>query len=386
MGVASCSFLCDRLCARVVQMRQAFTLLVVCIAVAAATPITPEDDILRNSFEDWVREHGVSYGGSEEYETRFGVYKANVAAIDKMNQEEYGGPGVQFALNKFADLTVSEFKDRILMYPQRGPEHPQDRYMEITEQDAPDSWDWRDHGAVTEVRDQGGVGTCWAESTVGNVEGQWALAGNKLTQLSVEQIVECDGEEQPSQGKADCGVFGGWPYLAMQYIIQAGGLQSEKSYPYCVGDGSCFPCQAPGYNASLCGPPVAYCNATHWPCRDKSASFAATIKDWKALSTNETELAAQLATVGPVSVALDASALQFYHRGVFAPHFCSKTDLDHAVLMVGYGSEKTIFGKEKPFWIVKNSWGVKWGEKGYFRILRGEGKCGINTQAVTSVV
>ena len=74
-----------------------------------------------------------------------------------------------------------------------------------------------------------------------------------------------------------------------------------------------------------------------------------TVVDWKACSTNETEIAYQLMNIGPLSVALNAELLQFYHRGIFDPRSCDPTALDHAVLMVGWGVE----GK-KPFWIIKN--------------------------------
>jgi len=126
--------------------------------------------------------------------------------------------------------------------------------------------------------------------------------------------------------------------LAFEYVLKAGGLPKETDYPYCVGDGSCFPCQAPGYNETLCGPPVEYCNATEFPCKEGKVDIAVKIDDWKAISTDETEIQKALVETGPFSVALDASMLQFYRKGVFNPVFCSKTELDHAVLMVGYGT------------------------------------------------
>lgn len=61
--------------------------------------------------------------------------------------------------------------------------------------------------------------------------------------------------------------------------------------------------------------------------------------------------------------------------------------MNHAVLLVGYGGdEKSVNKKEKPYWIVKNSWGESWGEEGYFRVLRGEGKCGINLVVATAIL
>lgn len=94
-----------------------------------------------------------------------------------------------------------------------------------------------------------------------------------------------------------------------------------------------------------------------------------------------------LEQIGPLSVLLDASFLQLYKKGIFDPIFCSKTELDHAVLMVGYGVDSSEdSNSDTPYWIIKNSWGEKWGEEGYFRIRRGKGTCGINTEVTTSLV
>ena len=82
------------------------------------------------------------------------------------------------------------------------------------------------------MKDQGSAGSCWAFSTVGNVEGQWALKTGNVTSLSAEQLVECDDQ--------NCGAYGGWPYIAYSYIEKVGGISSENDYPYCVGDKKCF--------------------------------------------------------------------------------------------------------------------------------------------------
>ena len=120
------------------------------------------------------------------------------------------------------------------------------------------------------------------------------------------------------------------------------------------------------------------CGTGHW-------TAAANVESWLAISTDEDQIAAQLMARGPLSVLLDATMLQYYKRGVWDPKIlkCKSdgTDLDHAVLLVGWG----VDGK-KPYWTVKNSWGTRWGEDGYFRIARGKGMCGINSQVTTSVV
>jgi len=122
----------------------------------------------------------------------------------------------------------------------------------------PSEWDWREHGAVSAVKDQGTLGTCWAFSTVGNLEGQMALTQGNLIDLSVEHLMECDNSYDGNY-EADCGMFGGWPDLALQYIIKSGGIFSEAQMPYCSGISStkdpakCWPCMAAGYSRQGCG-------------------------------------------------------------------------------------------------------------------------------------
>lgn len=168
-------------------------------------------------------------------------------------------------------------------------------------------------------------------------------------------------------------------------------MQSEKDYPYCSGFGKCFPCPAPGYNKTRCGPPVpATACLRNESCSSKlnTSQFVAglAVKSWIAIEKNETAIQHELVSRGPLSIAINALLLQFYHSGVWDPILhCSPTALDHAVLLVGYGSHKGLFGT-KPYWLVKNSWGDKWGEKGYFRMIRGKGMCGIDQQVTSAIL
>eukprot|EP00058_Branchiostoma_floridae_P019435 XP_002604925.1 hypothetical protein BRAFLDRAFT_77225 [Branchiostoma floridae] len=340
----------------------------------------------------WKHEHNRRYKTADEEKARFATFQDNLLKIEKLNAEY---SGTEFATNQFADMSEEEFRSKILMRPRPPPQHPRERYLrdygEVN--DLPEAYNWVDHGAVTPIKDQGSAGSCWAFSTIENLEGQWFLTKHPLTNLSVEQVVDCDDNTDPKTGNADCGVFGGWPYLAFQYIKRVGGIEKEEDYPYCSGlggeKGTCFPCPAPAYNTSMCGPAVSYCNETE-SCGfrlDKSKFIPGLqVTDWAAIDTNETTIAVQLMKIGPLSVALNAVLLQFYHRGVFEPHFCDPKSLDHAVLLTGWGVEKTIFGEKKPYWIVKNSWGKKWGMDGYFYIKRGVGQCGINTQVATAIL
>eukprot|EP00605_Chrysophyceae_sp_TOSAG23-4_P000013 GSChrysophyteH1.ASY1.ANO1.13.1 assembled CDS len=273
-------------------------------------------------------------------------------------------------LNAFGDLTPKEFSERILMKTENIGKNPILHNVKKVSpmKDQPESFDWKNTGAVTPVQDQGFVGTCWAFSTTANIEGQYYMSNNSTLKLSEEYLVDCDGTADYDLNHADCSVFGGWPYLAYQFVMESGGMPTEEAYPYCAGTGDCYPCmQGP---EKLCGPPPYY------------------LKDWRSVSDDEQEILTDLVATGPLSVLLDAQGLQYYKGGIWngkssARSYggCSKTSLDHAVLLTGYGSES-----DTPYWSVKNSWGTKWGEEGYFRIVRGEGKCGINTAVTTSIM
>ena len=145
-----------------------------------------------------------------------------------------------------------------------------------------------------------------------NVEGQWGLSGQPLIDLSPEFLVDCDGTHDDIH--ADCSVFGGWPYLAYQFLIAAGGVPSEQAYPYCAGTGDCYPCmQGP---VSLCGPPPYTCDRNR-TLMCANTAFTAKISSWFDVSEDEEEIKASLYANGPLSVLLDATELQWYDGGVW---------------------------------------------------------------------
>ena len=94
---------------------------------------------------------------------------------------------------------------------------------------------------------------------------------------------------------------------------------------------------------------------------------------------NENNLMIASSMVGPISIAIDASHTSFqnYRSGVYYEPYCSSYNLDHAVLLVGYG---TYYGT--PYWLVKNSWGTGWGMNGYIMMARNHNNnCGVASEA-----
>jgi len=99
-------------------------------------------------------------------------------------------------------------------------------------------------------------------------------------------------------------------------------------------------------------------------------------------------LIADAALKQPISVAIDASELSFqlYHDGVYYSYLCSSTNLDHGVLVVGFGLYDGILEK-KNYWIVKNSWGPSWGQEGFIYMSKDRNNnCGIATSASYPIV
>jgi cathepsin F len=305
---------------------------------AAAVPLPTEGDV--DLWHAWKNQFNKAYEAAEE-NIRREIFFANEAKAKMLNAIE---DGAQYGLTQFADLTEDEF--RSLMGFRAPAEINATFAAELPLEDTPTEWDWTTKGAVTPVKNQGMCGSCWSFSTTGDVEGTHFLKTGNLVSLSEQQLVSCDDN-------GDQGCNGGLPSNAMEWIIKNGGIETEADYPYEGVTGTCK--------------------------QDKSKD-AVQISSWEQVSTDEDQIAAYLAKNGPLSIGINASWLQLYVGGISNPLICSPKHLDHGVLIVGYGEQNG-----KKFWKVKNSWGAGWGEQGYFRIIRGKGKCGLNTMVTHSI-
>ncbi|XP_033734372.1 putative cysteine proteinase CG12163 isoform X2 [Pecten maximus] len=299
-------------------------------------------------FLAFKKTHKKTYASTAEEKKRYLIFKENMRLVAKIQQTERPGSTARYGATKFADLTESEFRQHVGykwdLQANKGMQR-----AEIPRGNIPKAYDWRDHNAVTAVKNQGSCGSCWAFSTTGNIEGQWAIKRSKLVSLSEQELVDCD--------KVDEGCNGGLPSQAYKEIIRLGGLETEARYKYEGEDERCI------FNRS---------------------DVKVTINSSVSISSDETEMAAWLAKNGPISIGINAFVMQFYMGGISHPwsFFCNPKELDHGVLIVGYGVDQN----GTPYWVVKNSWGPDWGEKGYYLVYRGSGVCGLNTMCTSSVV
>jgi C1A family cysteine protease len=328
-------------------MRTAFLFFAVVVAVTATVP----------EHQTWAffkMTHNKVYGSHGEEQARLAIFNENMKAATEL---ESRNPEARFGASPFADLTAAEFKVRHNAqnhYKQRVaeaslyPTYPLATVEQVRA--APADFDWRPKNAVTAVKDQGQCGSCWAFSTTGNIEGQWALSSKSLVALSEQQLVSCD--------TIDSGCNGGLMNSAFDWLLQNtnGSINTEQSYPYASGSG-----EAPS-------------------CASTGKVNGATITGHQNLPHEESQLQALLPTIGPIAIAVDASAWQLYFGGVMTS--CGGSSLDHGVLLVGYQTSNTT----TPYWIIKNSWAASWGEQGYIYVSRGTDQCWITHYPVTSIV
>jgi len=287
-------------------------------------------------FMQYIMEWGKSYGTSEEYEFRLGVWMSKEAFIQEHNMTN---ASYKVAHNQFSDWTDAEYK-RLLGY---RPEIFVDGIVptaSFPNATVAASIDWRTKGAVTPVKDQGQCGSCWAFSSTGAMEGAHFVKSGELLSFSEQQLVDCD--------KLSFGCNGGNQSTAFNYY-KSHFAELESVYSYTAKNGTC-----------------AY---------DSKSKTAVDVTAYTKVTPDSPDSLKAALNIAPVSVSIEADKMcfQLYSSGVFDNANCGTT-LDHAVLAVGYGTENGA-----DYWIVKNSWNTTWGEQGYIRmaIVDGAGICGI---------
>ncbi|GAA6230111.1 cathepsin L1-like [Lates japonicus] len=305
---------------------------------------------LNKMWEEWKIKHRKVYDNQTEIIFRRAVWQKNMLLVLRHNQEASAGKhSFTLGMNHLADMTAEEINERLNGLKLEEPAHFTNLTIkEVNSLSTPQSVDWRKNGLVSPVQNQGLCGSCWAFSSMGALEGQMKKRTGVLIPLSPQNLVDCS----TSDGNHGC--RGGYISKAFSYVIRNGGVDSEKFYPYEHQNGKC--------RYSVKGK-AGYCSNYHiLPQGDERA------------------LQAVVASVGPVAVAVNAMLPSFhlYRGGLYNVPNCNPRFINHAVLVVGYGTDK---GQD--YWLVKNSWGTMWGEEGFIRLARNKNNlCGIASFAI----
>jgi len=298
------------------------------------------------SFVGWMRQNNHLYTG-EEYKLRLGIYLTNQRKVREFNSNSEHS--FKIGMNKLSALTPSEYRS---LLGDRTDAKPVKATSRASTPNG-DSVDWRKKGVVNHIKDQGQCGSCWTFGAVQTLESNYAIKNGKLPVFSEQNLVDC---------VTSCyGCGGGLAREALSYVLenQNGKIMLESDYPYRAVQQACKYDSSKAFNTGI-----------------KSVAFTT--------PNSESDLAAKVESVGPVSISIDAShsSFQLYTGGIYDETACSSVSLDHAVGCVGFGKE----GGQN-YWIVRNSWGEDWGESGYIRMIKDKNnQCGVATRPTYPVI
>jgi len=323
---------------------------IVLLALVVCFALSLEEMQYRFLFEEFRAEYNKVYSDAREALMRYDIFKHNYDFIRDYNSKHT----FELEINMFGDLTNEEFT----YYVTRGYSPKNEQKFEIATfddaNDLPVSIDWREKGAVRDVVNQGQCGSCWAFGATASLEAIIAIKRGVQVKLSEQQLVDC-------------------------VILSSGcngGLASNALFYASLND----ICHANQYGYV----------ARQGDCRSEKCDVSKKMAEKRIDSVNDLtpydmgalhKAAAQ--QVVSVSVQANEHVFQFYRKGIIDAD-CHDS-VNHAVAAVGYGVEDG-----KKYWILKNSWGPNWGDKGYLRILREDGfkagMCGIATRPSIPVI
>ena len=327
-------------------------LVLLLVAIVACEDI---DSQIFNQFQKFIVKYKKNYKSMNEFMARFQVFKSNYMATLKQEKTTF-----TTGITKFSDMTKQEFAKIYLNlnYDAMAMANFEPTTVKVKNA-APDSFDWRYEGRVSDVKNQASCGSCWAFATVANLEGLYYANKYVMKTFSEQMLVDCD--------TSDSGCNGGLMQYSFTWLKNNGGIMEDKDYPYTAVDGTCKKDSSKYVDMKITG----------------YKKLGSSWSTWSAV--DEEEVKEFLYETGPLAIALNADYLSSYTGGIvdYSSSQCPSSGINHAVTLVGYGTDES---SGMDYWIIKNSWGSDWGEYGYFRIRRGNGTCGVNCYITTATV
>ena len=290
-------------------------------SVYLSTTMSPAVNV-ESEFMNFVSDFRRSYFSKDEYTFRLGVFSNKLKEIEELNRNS---DGVTHGITQFADWTQEEFDAILTLRPTEEDEVPAQHIHNLKAPAA--EKDWRNEG--NDVKDQASCGSCWAFAATATIEYIASIQNKKKIDVSEQELVDC---ATSAAGYSNNGCNGGWYNWAWDYVADKGGLVEQSKYKYHAKDETCNPGDNERYGAIEKGHTNLGNNANLNTIRS-------------AVNTH------------PVAMAAYASNWSSYTGGIFKCGFYFQ--VNHAITIVGYTDE---------YWLVRNSWGKRWGEDGYMKL------------------
>jgi len=330
-------------------------LLVAACAQADSLPGSPSD---LSKWEEYKSLHQKSHAPHEEL-SRFQRFIDADAEIQAHNDRyKQGLESFERQHTQYTDLTNEEFarSARGFVMAVNSSDIPLAPQMPMGP--IPPSFDWRSRGVMTPVSNQAYCGSCYAFAGNAIVESYLRTRyPNNVFDISEQDCVDCSYHRHMG-GNHNDGCRGGWPTAVFEHLLRKD-ITFESEYPYSSGQTN-----------------------THYQCRIPNARnnyIKSSMRFNHVMPQSEAQMAEILIAKGPLTIGMVADNdqkryFQDLGNGVFDMDHTIRIPPNHAVALVGYGHDTAV---NKPFWLIKNSWGTQWGVGGYGKIYRGKNMCNI---------
>lgn len=363
-----------------------FLTVIVSVCVYTTNAVSYKDSSVIERFRGWVDKFQIISRDDHHLAHMFESWLSNDKYIDLVNRQNLTytlGHNAYSGLNsdEFSELMGFRANKEMLSKQQvnsylRGTDISgiqQSNILDLPDVNSlPASVDWRSNGVVNHIMNQAQCGSCWAFSGTSTLESAVAIKTGNLYDLSEQQSVSCSTVKQ---GYTNLGCNGGMYDAMWKYVTNNGGVCSESSYPYSSGLGDTGSC-----------------------LKTCSVVSGTKVTNHVVVTPNSDSAMMTALSINPVSIAIEADtkSFQLYSSGIYSDFTgCggNSPQLDHAVVLVGYGSSN---GQD--YYIMRNSWGTTWGDltdgsenKGYMLMARGSaygkaGLCGLLSEPMYPIV